>query len=245
MINLKDKVVIITGASSGIGKATSLEFAQKGAAVVLAARRLDKLQALHDDIVSFNDQCLVVQTDVTSEDQVAQLFNAALNRFGRIDIVVNNAGRGLKREIVDMSLQEWHDVVETNLTSVFLCSKEALKRMTPQKMGHIITICSVAGLYGLPHFNYAAYTAAKHGVTGFQRSLTWEARQLGINVSTIFPGRVDTEFFSNYPTRPPQGQMLSARDLADYIVTVAEQRPFKRSLMRILNMGKRIRNVLR
>jgi NADP-dependent 3-hydroxy acid dehydrogenase YdfG len=243
MIDLKNKVVIVTGASSGIGKAAALEFARKGASVVLAARRLDKLQALCDEIITFNKQCLLVQTDVTSEPQVFNLFEESKKRFGQIDILVNNAGRGLKAEIKEIDVKEWHTVLDVNLTSVFLCSKEALARMTPRKNGHIITIGSIAGLYGTA--GYAAYCAAKHGVTGFQRSLLWEARKFGIKVSTIFPGRVDTEFFDIYPERPPKGHMLSATDLADYIITVAEQKPLKRHAMRALNIGKRIRNMLR
>ncbi len=243
MINLKNKIVIITGAGSGIGRATALGLARKGAFVVLAGRRIEKLQALHDEIISFNKECLAVQTDVTSEAQVAHLFEETVKRFGHIDILINNAGRGLKAEIEDIDIKEWHDVLEVNLTGVFLCSKKALVSMKPQKSGHIITVGSIAGLYGTA--GYAAYCAAKHGVTGFQRSLRWEARKHGIKVSTVFPGRVDTEFFDVYPDRPPKGQMLSATDLANYIVTVAEQKFLKRQAVRALNLGKRIRNILR
>ena len=243
MVALTDKVVIVTGASSGIGKATAIEFAGKGASVVLAARRVEKLKALHQEISLFNKKCLFVKTDVTSEDQVANLFEQTEKHFGRIDILVNNAGRGLKSKIRDISLDDWQSVLETNLTSVFLCSREALNRMIPQKSGHIITISSIVGLYGTA--NYAAYCAAKHGVTGFQRSLKWESRKHGIKVSTVFPGRVDTAFFDVYPKRPPKGQMLLPKDLADYIVAVAEQKWAKRSGIRIRNIGKRIINMVR
>ena len=115
--------------------------------------------------------------------------------------------------------------------------------MIPQKSGHIITISSIAGLYGTA--NYAAYCSAKHGVTGFQRSLKWEARQHGIKVSTVFPGRVDTEFFDIYPKRPQRAQMLSAKHLAEYIVCVAEQRPLKRHALRSLNILRRGANLLK
>lgn len=243
MISLENKVVIVTGASSGIGKAAAVEFARKGASVILAARRLEKLRALCDEISTINKECMVVQTDVTSEQQVARLFEQTIERFGRIDILVNNAGRGLKAGVRDISLKGWHETLETNLTSVFLCSKEALNNMIPLKSGHIITISSIAGLYGTA--GYAAYCAAKHGVTGFQRSLLWEARKFGVKVSTVFPGRVDTEFFDIYPNRPPKGQMLSAKDIADYIITIAEQKPVKRHAIRALNIGKRIRNMFR
>ena len=242
MVTLTNKVVLITGASSGIGRASALEFARQGASVVLAARRLEKLQALESEIVSLGVSCLCTKTDVTLEDQVMNLFEETSKQFGRIDILVNNAGRGLKAEIPNITLQDWKNVLHTNLTSVFLCSREALKGMITQKSGHIITICSIAGLYGTP--NYAAYCAAKHGVTGFQRSLKWESRKHGIKVSTVFPGRVDTEFFDVYPERPARSQMLSAKDLASYIICIAEQRPLKRHGLRLLNFGKRIRNMV-
>ncbi|MBN1561930.1 SDR family oxidoreductase [candidate division KSB1 bacterium] len=238
MVTLTNKVVIITGASSGIGRACAIEFARKGAAVVLAARRVEKLERLYEEISSFNQKCLTCKTDVTLEDQVVHLFEQTRQHFGRIDILVNNAGRGLKSEITAISLDEWTSVLGTNLTSVFICSREALKSMIPQKSGHIITICSIAGLYGTP--NYAAYCAAKHGVTGFQRSLKWESRKHGIKVSTVFPGRVDTEFFDVYPQKPSRSQMLPAKDLASYIICIAERRPLKRQALRLFNFGKRI-----
>ena len=238
MVTLTNKVILITGASSGIGRATALECAQKGAIVVLAARRIEKLQALHKEITSFSKNCLYVKTDVTREDQVENLIEQTYQQFGRIDILINNAGRGLKAEIPQITIDEWHTVLDTNLTSVFLCSKAVLKKMIPQKSGHIITVCSIAGLYGTA--SYAAYCAAKHGVTGFQRSLKWESRKHNIKVSTLFPGRVDTEFFDVYPKRPQRSQMLSSEDLASYIICIAEQRPARRHALRLFNFGKRI-----
>ncbi len=239
MTPLKDKVIIITGASSGIGRATALECAKRGARVVLAARRVEKLQALCEEISQFNDSCLYVRTDVTQEHQVQRLFDETEERWGHVDILINNAGRGLKQEIRNISFENWRAVLHTNLTSVFLNSREALRRMIAKNHpGHIITVSSIAGLYGTATFG--AYCAAKHGVTGFQRSLKWEARKYGIKVSTIFPGRVDTEFFKNYPSRPSRKQMLTAKDLAIYIVTVAEQNGWKRNALRISNVLKRV-----
>ena len=243
MVTLRDKVVIVTGASSGIGRAAAVEFARKNASVVLAARRLAKLQELQDEISSFNKECLAVKTDVTQEDQVVALFEQTRQRFGRLDILINNAGRGLRSAITAISWDDWQSVLHTNLTSVFLCAREALKFMIPQKNGHIITVCSIAGLYGTPQ--YAAYCAAKHGVTGFQRSLKWESGKHGIKVSTIFPGRTDTEFFDVYPQRPKRSQMLSSQHLAAYLVCTAERRPFKRQGLRLLNIGRRIGNLVK
>ncbi|MFH1668882.1 MAG: SDR family oxidoreductase [Candidatus Woesearchaeota archaeon] len=239
MVTFKGKVVVITGASSGIGKATALEFAKRGASVVLAARRVDRLHDLQKYISKFNKNCVCVKTDVTSEKDVKRLFETAENRFHRVDILVNNAGRGLKSGVCDISLDDWLSVINTNLTGVFLCTKEALKQMIRKKIkGHLITVSSVAGLYGAP--NYSAYCASKHGVTGFQRSIKWEMRKYGIRTSTIFPARVDTEFFNSYKRKPGRSQMLSPYDIADYILAIASGSLLRRAAVRSILIFKRI-----
>ena len=239
MATWKDKVVVIAGASSGIGKAAAVEFAKKGATVVLAARRTGRLEELKKFICSFNENCIWVKTDVTNEEEVTGLFDETENTFGRIDILVNIAGRGLKSEVCDISYDAWLSVIHTNLTGVFLCTREAVKRMKQKKIGgHIITVCSIAGLFGGP--TYAAYCASKHGVTGFMRSLKRELRKYGIRVSTIYPARVDTEFFDIYQERPHRRQMLSAEDIADYLVAIASRSLTKIIGVRILNIYKRI-----
>ncbi|MBE0535354.1 MAG: SDR family oxidoreductase [Phycisphaerae bacterium] len=239
MVDLSEKTVVITGASSGIGKAAASAFARKGAAVVLAARREDKLRDIQDAILAFNQKCIFVKTDVTDEAQVAALFDRAEERFGRVDILINNAGRGLKAEVADIALEEWQCVVDTNLTSVFLCTRQAVRRMKSHNIrGHIITVSSIAGLFGAP--TYSAYCASKHGVTGFCRALRWELRKSGIRVSTIFPARVDTEFFDTYKHRPGKRQMLAAADIAAHLVAIATQSPAAVLRMRVINGFKRI-----
>lgn len=238
MPSLKNKVVVITGASSGIGKAAAIEFAKKGAVVVLAARRTEKLKELKEFIRSFNENCMCIETDVTKEEEVIALFSETENKFGRIDILVNSAGRGLKSEVFDISYDDWLSVIHTNLTGVFLCTREAVRKMKQKKIkGHIITVSSIAGLFGAP--TYAAYCASKHGTTGFMRSLKWELRKYGIKVSTIYPARVDTEFFDIYKKRPHRRQMLPAEDVANYLVAVASRSPVKILSVRIFNIFKR------
>jgi NAD(P)-dependent dehydrogenase (short-subunit alcohol dehydrogenase family) len=233
-----DKTVVITGAGSGIGAAAAEACARRGAAVVLAGRRPDKLESVRARLAGSGFRSAAVPADVTQPDDVRRLFDETEKLFGRVDILVNNAGRGLKAGILDTRDEDWRDVLDANLTSVFLCSREALKRMAAARTrGHIITVCSIAGLYGTAGF--AAYCSAKHGVTGFQRSLKWEARKLGIKVSTVFPGRVNTEFFNVYDRRPAPGQMLPARDLGEYIAAIAERKPLKRHALRLVNLGKR------
>ena len=166
-MNLRGKVVIITGASSGVGKATSVEFAKHGAKVALAARRLDKLEEIKNYILNFNINCIAVKADVSVESDVINLFEQTEKAFGKVDIVINNAGKGLRKEVQDISFDEWNSLMETNVNSVFLCTREAARRMQSNDGGHIITVSSIAGLYGVPP--YSAYCASKHAVTGFNR----------------------------------------------------------------------------
>jgi len=244
MTSLKGKTVVITGASSGIGKAAAIEFADKGCNVVLAARRADKLAELCEHIHGFNKDCIYVETDVTQERQVAKLFDEAEEKFGKVDILVNSAGRGLHCELDRITNDQWAGVIETNLTSVFLCSREAVGRMKAKRMkGCIVTVSSIAGRFGAP--GYSAYCASKHAVTGFCKSIKWELRKYGIKVSTIHPARVDTEFFDTYAKRPGRAQMLSPKDIAQVIVAVAGRSPLKLTALRVRNFFKRIYNLLR
>ncbi len=243
MISLNDKVVVVTGATSGIGKATVLALSRKGARVVSSGRRLDKLLELKSLIEKEGGECLAIQTDVTKEDEVRALMRGTVDRFGAIDILINCAGRGLKSEIKDTSTDEWQSVLQTNLTGVFLCSREVIKIMLDLSIqGHIITVSSIAAIYGTPQ--YAAYCASKHGVTGFARSLKWEMRKYGIKGSTVHPGRVDTEFFNTYPTRPGKSGMLPASDLSDLIVAIAERSTTRRFLLFSRNLIRRSRFML-
>lgn len=244
MANLSEKVVVITGASSGIGKATALAFARKGSSVVLAARREEKLTELQEQILAFKPDCIFVKTDVTSPEDVSNLFDRAWEKFGKVDILINNAGCGLKSEVCDITTEQWHKLIETNLTSVFLCSKQAATRMIQSNVqGHIITVSSIAGLFAGP--TYAGYCASKHGVTGFVRALRWEMRKHKIRVSAIYPARVATEFFDNYENKPPKRQMLAASDIANYLVALASRRPVTICRVRSINFFKRIASLVR
>jgi len=242
MMDLRDKVAVITGASSGIGRAAAIEFARKGCIVVLAARRVERLEEVRNSILCFNERCISVPTDVTDEGQVVALFNRVEQELGQVDILINNAGRGLKSRVGDITGDQWRSVMDTNLTSVFFCTREAARRMTSCGGGHIITVCSIAGLFGAP--GYSAYCASKHGVTGFCRAVKWELRKQGVRVSTIYPARVDTEFFDNYKERPASRQMLAAADIARHLVAIASRSRAAVLWSRIGNFVRRIRSVV-
>lgn len=239
MVALKDKVVVITGASSGIGRAAAIAFARKGSKVVLAARRINNLKELKKEIVSFNKSCWYIQTDASREKDVIRLFDEAERIFGRIDIVMSSAGRGCELEVPDITYDEWLSVINTNLTSVFLCTREAARRMIAKGIeGHIITVCSILGRFGLR--GHAGYCASKHGVTGFNKATRWEFRKHRIKVSTIYPANVDTELFDVMKTMPRRREMLAAEDIADYLVAIASRSPLKILALRLILIWKRI-----
>lgn len=239
-MDLKSKTIIITGASSGVGQALAKRLDREGCNLVLAARRLDKLEEIKKKLKS---KSLIVKTDVSSEKQVKKLFSQAIKKFKKIDILINNAGRGLCASVIETKKEDWDSVINTNLTGVFLCTKEAAGHMIKNKSGHIITVCSIAGLYGAP--KYSAYCASKHGVAGFQRSAWLELRKEGIKVSTIYPARIDTEFFNVYKNKPSKKQMVSSEDIADYIILIAERAKIRRAIGRGKLIYKRIRNLIR
>ena len=241
---LRDKVVIVTGASSGVGKSTAIAFAAQGAKVVITARRLEKLEEVQEIIINKGGNCFIFQGDVSNEESVKSLFEETLNHYGPVDLVINNAGRGLKSQLLDIDFEDWKNLWAANMDSVFLCSREAVRQMTTHRIqGHIITVSSIVGKLSFPGFS--AYCASKHGVTGFKRSLWWELRKHRIRVSTIYPGRIDTEFFDNYPNRPPKSQMISADDIARLLVSIGNRDLADFAVQRLSILFKRIRNLLR
>jgi uncharacterized protein len=241
-MRLTNKTIMITGASSGIGESLALKLAKEDCNIILAARRIKKLKEIKNQIKS--SRVLIVKADISDEKQVKNLFKKSIKKFGKIDILINNAGRGLHSEVQDISKNDWNSVIDTNLTGVFLCTKEAVNDMLKNNtQGHIIAVCSIAGLYGAP--KYSAYCASKHGVTGFQRSIWLELRKKGIKVSTIYPARVDTEFFKVYKNKPSKNQMLNSEDIAEYIITIAKRSKLGRLGKRIKLTYKRIRNLIK
>lgn len=188
---LKGRVAIVTGASSGIGEACALGYAAAGAKVVLAARRLERLEALVAKIEAEGGEALGVVTDVTSEDAVTNLFKQAVARFNTVDILINNAGVAESIPIEDSTLEGWERVIGTNLTSAFLCSREAFRIMKPQGHGRIVNIGSISAR--VPRANSPAYTASKYGLDGLTHALAVDGREFNIAVSMFNPGIVATE----------------------------------------------------
>lgn len=188
---LKGRTVVITGASSGIGEACAIVFGQKGANVVLAARRAERLEALVTKLEGEGTPALAVATDVTDEAAVQNLFAQAKARFGTVDVLINNAGIADSTPVDEMPLELWQQVLTTNLTSAFLCSREAFRIMKPQQRGRIINIGSISAR--VPRADSPAYAASKWGLDGLTRSLAIDGREHNIAASIFHPGIVATE----------------------------------------------------
>jgi NAD(P)-dependent dehydrogenase (short-subunit alcohol dehydrogenase family) len=188
---LRGRVAVVTGASSGIGEACALGYAAAGARVVMAARRVERLDALAAKIKAQGGEAIGVATDVTNEAAVANLFRQAVERFGTVDILINNAGIASSIPIEDCPLESWQQVISTNLTSAFLCSREAFRVMKTKGRGRIVNIGSISAR--VPRANSPAYSASKFGLEGLTHALAIDGREFNIAVSLFNPGIVATE----------------------------------------------------
>lgn len=188
---LKDKVALITGASRGLGKAMAIELGASGAAVVLVGRDRAKLDETAAEAAARGAVAEVFVTDVAVESQVAELQEKVASRFGRVDILVNNAGINLRKPLVQFTLEEWHRVMDANLTSVFLICRAFIPLMLGRNWGRILNMTSIMSHVSLP--GRTAYSASKSALLGFTRALAQELAPEGITVVGISPGPFATE----------------------------------------------------
>ncbi len=198
---LEGKVAIITGASRGIGKATALALATEGAAIVVNyASASGAADAVVGEITGMGGRAIAIQADVSQETEVEAMFATAIAQFGRVDVLVNNAGITRDTLLLRMKLEDWQAVIDLNLTGVFLCTRAASKIMLKQKSGRIINITSVAGQMGNP--GQANYSAAKAGVIGFTRTVARELASRGITVNAVAPGFIATDMTNDLKAEP-------------------------------------------
>lgn len=194
MFDLTGKVALVTGASSGIGRASAIALAMQGAKVVVAARRLERLQALVAEIKNHGKDALAVTMDVTKKADVDAAVAAGVSSFGRLDILVNNAGALDYSPFLEMTEEKWDLVIDTNLKGYFFVAQMAAREMVKNKWGRIINIASVAsGAVGIGFPQLTHYTASKGGVVGLTEAMAAELGPMGILVNAIGPGGIDTE----------------------------------------------------
>jgi len=189
--NIENKVVVITGASSGIGEATARHLAGHGAKVVLGARRVERLEALVSDIKAAGGQALAVATDVTNRTDVATLIDASVKAFGRIDVLINNAGIMPRSALEALKVEEWDRMIDVNIKGVLYGIAAALPHMKAQKSGHIITTASVAGHLVFPASS--VYSGTKFAVRAICEGLRQEVKDYNIRTTILSPGAVKTE----------------------------------------------------
>ncbi|MCL5268346.1 MAG: SDR family NAD(P)-dependent oxidoreductase [Bacteroidetes bacterium] len=227
--NLSGKVAVVTGGSRGIGKYIARRLADEGASVVIAGRKLSDLRMTAEEISSTGGRVIFVQTDVSNEKSVHRLLSKTLTEFGTIDILINNAGQYIEKAVTDMSVEEWSNIIGTNLTGPFLLSRAVLPEMMEKQDGTIVMISSTSGKRA--RANSAAYAASKFGVEGFSEALLQEVRDYNIRVIVVTPSSVDS---SDRETRQilkgGRGARLRAEDVADIVVGAIKLPP--RALVR-------------
>ena len=227
MFSLKGKVAVVTGASQGIGRETALTLAEAGAKVVAAARNEEKLAALVQEIVGKGGEALAVKLDVADAEEAKAAFKTILERFGKVDILVNNAAITRDGLAMRMKADDWDAVLRTNLTGAHLCIQQVLPGMMKARAGRIINIASVVARMG--NAGQVNYVAAKAGLIGLTKAIAIEIASRNITVNAIAPGFIETPMTAVLPekvkeelkTRIPLGRMGSARDVAAAIVFLA------------------------
>jgi 3-oxoacyl-[acyl-carrier protein] reductase len=227
MFSLKDKVAVVTGASQGIGRDTAMALAEAGAKVAVAARNEEKLKALVHDIVAAGGEAFPVKMDVSDAEQIKAGFKQILERFTRLDILVNNAAITRDGLALRMKADDWDAVIRTNLTGAHLCIQQAMHTMMRARAGRIINISSVVAQTG--NAGQANYVAAKAGIIGLTKAIAIEIASRNITVNAVAPGFIETpmtdvlgdKIKEELKVRIPLGRMGSPRDVAAAIVFLA------------------------
>ena len=196
-MKFKEKIVLITGASSGIGHASAVQFAKKGAKLILIARNKEKLNQVSEDLKKYNVSTFAYECDVSDKLQVNKISKIILDQFGSIDILVNNAGFAVYGSVSNLTIEEIESQMETNYFGMIYFVKNFLPSMLAKKSGHIVNVASVAASFGLP--GIASYCASKFAMLGFSEGLKHELKGTGVNITVVSPIMVRTNFF-NHPS---------------------------------------------
>ncbi|MCX8033792.1 MAG: SDR family oxidoreductase [Thermodesulfovibrio sp.] len=226
MQKLTDKVTIITGASKGIGLATAYKFAQEGSNLMLIARSENSLKNIAEDIQKkYGTKVIFTSADISKPEEIEKAFEVFTKNFSKIDILINNAGRGVFNYIQNGSIKEWKEVIDLNLTGLIYLTHLSANLMIKERKGHIVNISSVAGRIGIP--GWSVYCATKWAVIGFSESIRKELLKYNIKVTVIEPGVVKTDWGENMPEewlkQRAQMNALAPENIAEAVLYVVTQ----------------------
>jgi NADP-dependent 3-hydroxy acid dehydrogenase YdfG len=223
-VSLKGQIVLVVGASSGIGRSIAIQFAREGAGVMASARRRDRLQSLQDELAEENIDIGIASADASNAAAMEELVARTVEQFEKIDILVYASGTNTKDRAMDkLSTKTWDDVICVNLSGAYYATRAVLPAMRERKSGHLIYISSISGL--VPDVSGAAYQASKRGMLGMAHAIRVEEKENGIRTCVICPGIVDTEILENRPVKPPPetiAKALQAEDVAEAVLFAAK-----------------------
>ena len=219
-MSLRDKVALVTGGGSGIGKAIAKALLAEGCKVIINGRNEEKLNQAKSEL---GDNVESIVCDVTDEEQVENTFNGIISNYGKFDILINNAGMAAKAKAHELKYETWKKVINVNLNGAFLCAREAMKIMIKQKSGRIINIGSISGQMSRPE--NAAYTASKFGLEGLTRALALDGREYGIAISILHPGNVGTDIWKGREEIAEREGLVPLEDIGKLAVTMLSVSP--------------------
>ncbi len=215
-LDLSGQVALVTGSGRGIGRAIALALSECNASVFLTSRTFSEIENVAAEMKKTGGKVYFSQCDIADENQITNMFNSLMDKFGKLDIVINNAAIGRYGPIVNFASRDLDDLIAVNIRGTFICCREALQRMIPQRSGYIINISSVVGFKG--YENQGAYTATKHAVVGMTKTLALEAQKYNIRASVIHPGGVDTRLVSDARPDLERSILMQPEDIAQAVL---------------------------
>jgi 3-oxoacyl-[acyl-carrier protein] reductase len=219
---LTGQVALVTGAGRGIGRTIALTLAQKGARLVLAARTASEIETVQAEIEALGGEAAAIPTDITREPEVIALIRATIDRFGRLDILINNAGIGVFGPLTELTVEAWDRIMAVNARGPFMLCREAIPHLKQHEISFIINVNSVVGVKGYP--NQAAYSASKHALLGMTKSLAKEVQPDGIRVHSINPGGIDTELIGRARPDLDRSVLMQPEEIADILLFLLTRR---------------------
>ncbi len=213
---LEGRVALVTGAGRGIGRSIALALAHRGVSVSLAARSVGELERVRQEIESAGGKAWCFPTDLSNEQAAVAVVRNSVERFGRLDILINNAGMGIFKPLIQTSTDEWDEIMRVNARGPFILCRETIPYLKQQRRSYIVNISSVVGVKG--YENQSAYTASKHALMGMTKALAREVRDLGIRVHAICPGGVDTTLVANARPDLDKSALMQPEEIADAVL---------------------------